>query len=241
MMETQQTTCPSCNYPIDSKNYMSFLIWADQHLVKNDTTKPCHRCEAPDDYRKYVKKCVSTKGTDYNNLINETWEARVSTTHLARANVEYIIEDFYKLVDTINVHELRELIQYMCIFPSVIMPYHYIKMVQYMKHACRKFGLTEYNTFKQRYDRWWAKEYKNDIKTNISLVREILFPNCRQLVGIRKYHNKCGCSTYFRIKMTKDVSEYEDSSVIEEEPLIDDKSFEEIYNANPEHHEYIVV
>lgn len=223
--------CPSCRYPTDSVHYQNFLTWLNK--TKEEQT-PCHRCQDADLYRLYVNTCIEKKSREeFWNIRKDIFQASNCTTHFARIGVEYIYKTFVDLLPTLNKYEFRELLQFMCIFPSAHVPYHYIQMVKEMRGYCKRFGLTEYNVFKKVYDRWWAKEYRTEIEGNLSIVREILFPKCKQLVAARHYDRSCGCyERYIYLKMTNETRQYEDSATIEEEEPVENKTFEKEYFAN---------
>lgn len=264
IIEMSSDICFQCKYPTDSKNYVGFLIWAGQYpsqktkncikeksvkfrnvidLYKKTSTDLCYRCKAPEEYKAYVKKCIKEKSVGLQNLIIEHEDACVKETHMVRVDTECIFELFNETLPTLDIYEFRELIQYMCIFPSIHIPKQYIKMLKTMRQFCRKFGLTRYNAFKQKYDRWWAKEYKDQIKNNIPLVRKILFTGTKQIMGVHDLSPESydECNYYFHIRMTSSDSIHKDNDVIEKEELIDDRSFEDFYDDHPEYRGHIRV
>ena len=241
LMKKPLAICIKCKYPTDSKNYASFILWAKQDLFTTTSKSPCYRCEAPKEYRDYVKECVKEKSDRLQNLTDEQYYTCRITTHIAEAGTDYISESFDSILPTLDMYEFMELVQYMCIFPTSAIPKHYTEMVKAMRQYCKKFGLTQYNVFKKKYDRWWAKEFRNQIENNIPLVREILFPEAKQIVGVRTHTKMCGCGKYFHIKMTSEKSKHKDNDVIEKEEPVEDKTFEEFYNDHPEYKGYISV
>lgn len=107
-------------------------------------------------------------------VIDDITSNEKEPTHILQVFTNTIKIEFQKRLKLLTLNEMRQLVQFMCIFGN----HKTIELnffIQLMKPYCKKLGLTKFNGIKKQYNTWWAKHYYNNIVNGKDYIRHILF------------------------------------------------------------------
>jgi hypothetical protein len=206
--------CTTCNYSMSSKGYQYFLSWAKLEDYDEDV---CLRCEAQELYQTYIYAISKYKNKHELEQIVIDNENTLSLPAALRMNIKInqtnVLRTFDRFISQITTQdEVKELIQFLSIFPSCFMTKDFVMLIRKLQSLCKKFDITPQNTA-IILNTWWYRHFNYDINyIGLPIIRSILFPNLDELhvayeIGSYKYKY----AKWVPIKISKLNSEGDDN------------------------------